>query len=71
VNKAKGETARFIDVLKEYRSSKEVTKRRLYLEAYREIIPNAKQVFIVDSEQKSILPLLNLEGLNQKGGDEK
>ncbi len=71
VNKAKGETARFIDVLKEYRSSKEVTKRRLYLEAYREIIPNAKQVFIVDSEQKSILPLLNLEGLSQKGGDVK
>jgi len=48
-----------------------VTKRRLYLEAYREIIPNTKQVYIVDSEQKSILPLLNLEGLNQKGGDAK
>lgn len=71
VNNAKGETSRFVDVLKEYRSSKEVTKRRLYLEAYREIIPNTKQVYIVDSEQKSILPLLNLEDLNQKGGDVK
>jgi len=71
VNNAKGETSRFIDVLKEYRSAKEVTKRRLYLEAYREIIPNAKQVYVVDSEQKSILPLLNLEGFNQKGGDVK
>ena len=71
INNAKGETSRFVDVLKEYRSSKEVTKRRLYLEAYREIIPNAKQVYVVDSEQKSILPLLNLEGLNQKGGDAK
>ncbi len=71
INNAKGETSRFVDVLKEYRSAKEVTKRRLYLEAYREIIPNAKQVYVVDSEQKSILPLLNLEGLNQKGGDVK
>lgn len=71
VNKAKGETARFTDVLREYRNSKEVTKQRLYLEAYREIIPNAKQVYVVDSKQKSILPLLNLEDLNQKGGDKK
>jgi len=71
VNNAKGETSRFVDVLKEYRSSKEVTKRRLYLEAYREIIPKAKQVYVVDSEQKSILPLLNMEALNRKGGDVK
>lgn len=71
VNKAKGETARFVDVLKEYRGAQEVTKRRLYLEAYREIIPNAKQVYIIDSKQNSILPLLDLDKITQKGGDEK
>ncbi|NIW09738.1 MAG: FtsH protease activity modulator HflK, partial [Gammaproteobacteria bacterium] len=41
VNRAKGDVARFSAVLKEYRNAKEVTKRRLYLEAFQTILPNA------------------------------
>jgi membrane protease subunit HflK len=69
VNRAKGDVARFSAVLKEYRNSKEVTKRRLYLEAYQTILPNAKQIYIIDSEQKGVLPLLQLNQQDMKGGE--
>ena len=68
VNHAKGYVARFSAVLKEYRNAKEVTKQRLYLEAYQTILPNAKQIYIIDSEQKGLLPLLQLSQPVTKGG---
>ena len=68
VNHAKGDVARFSAVLKEYRNAKEVTKQRLYLEAYQTILPNAKQIYIIDSEQKGLLPLLQLNQQDTKGG---
>jgi membrane protease subunit HflK len=71
VNRAKGDVARFSAVLKEYKNAKEVTKRRLYLEAFQTILPRAKRVYIIDSEQKSILPLLQLNQQELKGGGSK
>jgi membrane protease subunit HflK len=71
VNKAKGETSRFSDVLKEYRSAKEVTKKRMYLETYREVIPKAKNVYVIDSKQKTILPMLDLDKLGSRSGGEQ
>jgi membrane protease subunit HflK len=68
VNHAKGDVARFSAVLKEYRNAKEVTKQRLYLEAYQTILPNANKIYIIDSEQKGLLPLLQLNQQNTKGG---
>jgi membrane protease subunit HflK len=69
VNHAKGDVARFSAVLKEYRNAKEVTKQRLYLEAYQTILPNAKEIYIIDSEQKGLLPLLQLNHPVTKGGE--
>jgi membrane protease subunit HflK len=71
VNRSKGDVARFSAVLKEYRNAKEVTKRRLYLEAYQKILPNAKQIYIIDSKQQGILPLLQLNQQAPKGGEDK
>ena len=71
VNKAKGETSRFSDVLKEYRNAKEVTKKRMYLEMYREVIPNAKNVYVIDSKQKTILPMLDIDKLGSRSGGEQ
>ncbi len=71
VNRAKGDVARFSAVLKEYGNAKEVTKQRLYLEAYQTILPNAKQIYIIDSEQKGLLPLLQLNQQVTKGGEAK
>ncbi len=61
VNVAKGETSRFNDVLREYRNAKEVTRKRLYLETCREILPRAGKVHVVDPRQKNTFPMLDAE----------
>jgi membrane protease subunit HflK len=61
-NTAKGDTARFNALLTEYRKAPEVTRRRLYLETMREILPTMKQVYVFDGEQpSSVLPFLDLQ----------
>jgi membrane protease subunit HflK len=60
INRAKGDAARFKDLYSEYAKSKDVTKRRLYLEAMREVIPRIGHTFIIDSNQNNLLPLLNI-----------
>ncbi len=61
VNQAKGEASRFIDVLKEYRQAKEVTKRRLYLESMDQLLNRVGEIYVIDADQKGLLPLLDLQ----------
>ncbi|MGH7263662.1 MAG: FtsH protease activity modulator HflK [Candidatus Rokuibacteriota bacterium] len=61
VNRARGEAERFQAVLAEYRQAREVTRRRLYLEALGVVLPQARAVYIVDGEQKALVPWLGLE----------
>jgi membrane protease subunit HflK len=62
INTAKGDVVRFNSLLTEYRKAPEVTRRRLYLETMREILPTAKQVYVFDAEQpSSVLPFLDLQ----------
>ena len=61
VNQARGEASRFTSVLSEYQRVPDVTRRRLYLEAMSEVISAAKTVYIVDSEQRTLLPWLSLD----------
>ena len=60
VNRAKGDAARFTDLYHEYAKAKDVTKRRLYLESLKELLPKINRKFIVDADQQNVLPLLNL-----------
>ncbi len=60
LNRAKGDVARFTALYAEYAKAKEVTKRRLYLETMKDIIPKLGHKYIIDSEQKNVLPFLNL-----------
>ena len=60
INRAKGDAARFESVYNEYIKAKDVTKRRLYLETLKEIFPKLGQKYIVDADQKNLLPLLNI-----------
>jgi membrane protease subunit HflK len=60
INRAKGDAARFTAFYKEYIKAKDVTKRRLYLESLKELLPKINRKFIVDADQKNVLPLLNL-----------
>ena len=66
VNRAQGDASRFSALYEEYAKAEDVTRRRLYLEAIREILPKMGDKYIVDEEQDNLLPLLNLGG--SKGG---
>ncbi len=60
VNRAQGEAKRFTDVLMAYRQAKDVTQRRLYLEAMTRMLASAGKVYVVDDTVKGLLPMLNL-----------
>ena len=60
VNQAMGDANRFNALLDEYTKARDVTRRRLYLEAMGQVIPNLGTKYILDSEQRSLLPLLDL-----------
>jgi membrane protease subunit HflK len=60
VNRAKGDASRFVSVYEEYAKAQDVTRRRLYLEAMQEVFPKMGEKYIVDADQKNLLPLLNL-----------
>ena len=66
VNRAKGDAARFLDQYNAYTKAENVTRRRLYLEAMEKILPKLGNKYIVDAEQKNLLPLLTLG--NPEGG---
>jgi membrane protease subunit HflK len=65
VNRSKGDAARFTAVYEEYAKARDVTKRRLYLETLRDLFPKLGDKYIVDSDQKNLLPLLNLGNKNK------
>jgi membrane protease subunit HflK len=67
VNRAKGDAARFTTFYQEYAKAKDVTRRRLYLEALGDVFPKLGDKWIVDSDQKGLLPLLNLGKQKQNG----
>jgi membrane protease subunit HflK len=64
VNRANGDASRFIDMYNQYKKAKVITKKRLYLETMQKILPNVEKIYIIDEDQKGVLPLLNLD----KGG---
>ena len=70
VNRAKGDASRFTALYQEYVKAKDVTKRRMYLETLRDLFPKLGSKFIIDSDQKNVLPLLNLN-LGKQSGVEK
>jgi len=67
INRAKGESERFLAVLAEYEKAPQITQKRLYLETLLDVLPKAKEKYVIDPEQSSILPLLQI---GQKGGVE-
>jgi membrane protease subunit HflK len=62
INDAKGQSGRYLDILKEYKSAPEVTRKRMYLETMQNILPNVQTVYVIDKDQQSPIPLLNLTG---------
>jgi len=44
-----------------YKTAEDVTRRRLYLETMKSVLPEFKQKYFIDSGQKGILPFLDLK----------
>jgi len=60
INRAKGDAARFLSLYAEYSKAKDVTRRRIYLETLKDLFPKLGSKYIIDADQKNVLPLLNL-----------
>ncbi|MBN2418468.1 MAG: FtsH protease activity modulator HflK [Deltaproteobacteria bacterium] len=71
VNRAQGDAARFLSLYEQYSKAKDVTKRRLYLEALKDVFPKLGNKYIIDDQQKNLLPLLNLDKSRTSAGGER
>jgi modulator of FtsH protease HflK len=74
VNRAKGNADRFVALYNEYIKAKDITKRRLYLETIKKTFPKLGPKYIIDADQKNMLPFLNLGksvNLGQQSSGEK
>jgi len=60
VNKARGETNRFLALLTEYRKAPSVTRSRIYLETLEEVLPRLEEIYVMDDQTGGLLPLLPL-----------
>ncbi len=65
INTARGDSSLFVAQYAAYSVSKNVTRRRMYLETMEQVLPKLGGKYLVDGDQKSVLPLLNLE---KRGG---
>ncbi len=62
IKRAEGDVAKFKAMLSEYRKARDVTKKRLYLEAMEEILPGVKKYIVPSEGDGNLLNLLNLTG---------
>ncbi len=60
INNAQGETQRFNDILREYKNAPDVTRKRMYLETMRSILPTVESVYVIDKDQQAPIPLMNI-----------
>ncbi|NOZ63186.1 MAG: FtsH protease activity modulator HflK [Calditrichaeota bacterium] len=67
INRAQGDASKFDAIYKEYRLSKNVTRRRMYLETMSKILPKIERKYVIDKDQRGLLQLLQL----QEGGAKK
>lgn len=68
VSLATGDAGRFLSILKEYKQAKDVTSRRMYLEAMEQILSNVNKIIIDPSAKGSsgVVPYLPLQGIGMK-----
>lgn len=60
INKAEGEAKRFASVYAAYKDGKEVTIRKMYLDAMEDVLQKAHKVIIDPSQKGNLLPVLSL-----------
>jgi len=60
VNRAQGDATKFKAIYAEYAQAKDVTRKRMYLESMLEVLPKLENKYIIDSDQKNLLPFVNM-----------
>ena len=66
VNNAEGDAKRFDALYEEYKKAPAVTRKRLYLEALRDLLPKLGKKLVLDDKARGILPLLQLGGATKE-----
>ncbi len=61
INRAKGDAENFLAVWREYNKAETVTRRRLYLETLLDILPKLEKIYMIDEQQKGLIPLLQFQ----------
>lgn len=64
INKAEGEAKRFASVYAAYKDGKEVTVKKMYLDAMEDVLKKANKVIIDPSQKGNLLPVLSLNSAN-------
>jgi membrane protease subunit HflK len=62
IKTAEGDAERFIEVWKEYRKAKEVTRQRLYLETMERIMPEVQKIIVTPGSNTALLNLMDIMG---------
>lgn len=70
VKQAEGVAQNFIDVYNSYKTTKKVTKRRIYLETLREVLDGKNKIILDDNGTgQGVVPYLPLNELNKNKGN--
>ncbi|MGN0911933.1 MAG: FtsH protease activity modulator HflK [Alphaproteobacteria bacterium] len=69
INKAQGEADRFASVYAAYKSGKEVTVKKMYLEAMEDVLQKSGKVIVDPSQKGNLLPILQLNNLQPQTKD--
>ncbi|MCB0353800.1 MAG: FtsH protease activity modulator HflK [Bdellovibrionales bacterium] len=62
INRAQGETQRFLKTLKAYQESPQITRTRLYIEAVESVLKRVEGFTVVDPKIKGLLPIFSAGG---------
>ncbi len=66
VSKARGDSERFISIYNEYKSAKDVTRKRMYLDTMEQILSGMQKVIMSDGSAKSVTPYLPLPAIEKQ-----
>ena len=61
INRAKGEASRFANLLEQHKKHKDITEKRMYLDAMESVLSSVEKV-VIDKNIKGTVPLLPLSG---------
>ncbi len=71
VAEAQGDTSRFLQVYKEYKSAKDITRKRLYIETMEEVLAQTKKIVVDPKVGQRILPYLPLDQITNRETQKK